>query len=92
MLNKFAPSSEQIYRHSCNSSTPSSCINAALLASRVWKISGGVVILLVCAINMYFVVVYVTSLDSVLLYVLVSLFSVAYLCFVGYLVSHIYEN
>lgn len=54
----------------------------------VWKISGGVVILLVCAINMYFVVVYVTSLDSVLLYVLVSLFSVAYLCFVAYLVWH----
>ncbi|XP_075880578.1 natural resistance-associated macrophage protein 2-like [Nelusetta ayraudi] len=54
----------------------------------VWKISGGVVILLVCAINAYFVVVYVTSLDSVLLYVLVSLFSVAYVCFVGYLVWH----
>lgn len=54
---------------------------------RVWKIGGGVVILLVCAINMYFVVVYVTALNSVLLYVLAALFSVAYLCFVGYLVS-----
>ncbi|XP_071767244.1 natural resistance-associated macrophage protein 2-like isoform X1 [Centroberyx gerrardi] len=51
----------------------------------VWKISGGIVILVVCAINMYFVVVYVTALNSVLLYVLAALFSVAYLCFVGYL-------
>ncbi|XP_071350992.1 natural resistance-associated macrophage protein 2 isoform X2 [Trachinotus anak] len=54
----------------------------------VWKISGGVVILMVCAINMYFVVVYVTSLSSVLLYVLAALLSVAYLCFVGYLAWH----
>ncbi|KAF3689712.1 Natural resistance-associated macrophage protein 2 [Channa argus] len=50
-----------------------------------WKISGGVVILVVCAINVYFVVVYVTSLNSVLLYVFAALLSVAYLCFVGYL-------
>uniref|UniRef100_A0A8C4DPJ0 Solute carrier family 11 member 2 n=1 Tax=Dicentrarchus labrax TaxID=13489 RepID=A0A8C4DPJ0_DICLA len=55
----------------------------------VWKISGGVVILVVCAINMYFVVVYVTALNSVLLYVLAAIFSIAYLCFVGYLVSSI---
>ncbi|XP_070814940.1 natural resistance-associated macrophage protein 2-like isoform X1 [Chaetodon trifascialis] len=54
----------------------------------VWKISGGIVILVVCAINMYFVVVYVTSLNSVLLYVLSALLSVAYLCFVGYLAWH----
>nr|ABE97050.1 natural resistance-associated macrophage protein beta [Scophthalmus maximus] len=54
----------------------------------VWKISGSVVILVVCAINMYFVVVYVTSLNSVLLYVLASLLSIAYLCFVVYLVSY----
>lgn len=54
---------------------------------RAWKISGGVVILMVCAINMYFVVVYVTALNSVLLYVLAALLSIAYLCFVGYLVS-----
>lgn len=45
------------------------------------------VILVVCAINMYFVVVYVTALHNVLLYVLAALFSIAYLCFVGYLVS-----
>ncbi|XP_010780229.1 natural resistance-associated macrophage protein 2 isoform X1 [Notothenia coriiceps] len=54
----------------------------------VWKISGGIVILVVCAINMYFVVVYVTALHSVLLYVLAALLSLAYLCFVGYLAWH----
>lgn len=53
----------------------------------MWKISGGIIILGVCAINMYFVVVYMTSLESVVLYVLAALLSVAYLCFVGYLVS-----
>ncbi|XP_035633940.1 natural resistance-associated macrophage protein 2-like isoform X1 [Oncorhynchus keta] len=54
----------------------------------VWKIGGGVVILVVCAINMYFVVVYVTSLSSVALYVLAGFLCIAYLCFVGYLVWH----
>lgn len=52
----------------------------------MWKIGGGVVILVVCAINAYFVIVYVTTLNSVLLYVLAAVLSVAYLCFVGYLV------
>ncbi|XP_035500422.1 natural resistance-associated macrophage protein 2-like [Scophthalmus maximus] len=51
----------------------------------VFKIGGGVVILIVCAINMYFVVVYVTVLDSVWLYVLAAFLSIAYLTFVGYL-------
>ncbi|XP_035242767.1 natural resistance-associated macrophage protein 2 isoform X1 [Anguilla anguilla] len=50
-----------------------------------WKIGGGVVILMVCAINMYFVVVYVTTLNSVVLYVFAALLSFLYLCFVGYL-------
>ncbi|XP_033482264.1 natural resistance-associated macrophage protein 2-like isoform X1 [Epinephelus lanceolatus] len=54
----------------------------------VWKISGGIVILVVCAINMYFVVVYVTALNSVLLYIIAALLSIAYLCFVGYLAWH----
>ncbi|KAK5603319.1 hypothetical protein CRENBAI_010198 [Crenichthys baileyi] len=54
----------------------------------VWKISGGVVILVVCAINMYFVIVYVTALGSVLLYVIAALLSVAYLCFLIYLAWH----
>uniref|UniRef100_A0A669CUY0 Solute carrier family 11 member 2 n=1 Tax=Oreochromis niloticus TaxID=8128 RepID=A0A669CUY0_ORENI len=53
-----------------------------------WKISGGILILGVCAINMYFVIVYVTSLNSVVLYVLAALISVAYLAFVAYLVSY----
>ncbi|PWA29444.1 hypothetical protein CCH79_00017060 [Gambusia affinis] len=50
------------------------------------KIMGGLVILCVCAINMYFVVVYVTALNSVWLYVLAAFLSLAYLTFVGYLV------
>ncbi|XP_070766015.1 natural resistance-associated macrophage protein 2-like [Enoplosus armatus] len=50
-----------------------------------FKIIGGLVILLVCGINMYFVVVYVTALDSVWLYVLSAFLSIAYLTFVGYL-------
>uniref|UniRef100_A0A3Q2QE90 Solute carrier family 11 member 2 n=1 Tax=Fundulus heteroclitus TaxID=8078 RepID=A0A3Q2QE90_FUNHE len=54
----------------------------------VWKILGGVLILLVCAINMYFVIVYVTALKSILLYVIAALLSVAYLCFVIYLAWH----
>uniref|UniRef100_A0A8C7S8I0 Solute carrier family 11 member 2 n=1 Tax=Oncorhynchus mykiss TaxID=8022 RepID=A0A8C7S8I0_ONCMY len=55
-----------------------------------WKIGGGVVILLVCCINMYFVVIYVTSLNSVWLYVLAAFLCIAYLGFVGYLVSIFY--
>ncbi|XP_063330389.1 natural resistance-associated macrophage protein 2-like isoform X2 [Pelmatolapia mariae] len=53
-----------------------------------WKISGGILILGVCAINMYFVIVYVTALNSVVLYVLAALISVAYLAFVAYLAWH----
>ncbi|KAK7915648.1 hypothetical protein WMY93_011409 [Mugilogobius chulae] len=54
----------------------------------MWKIAGGFLTLVVCAINMYFVVIYVTSLNSIALYVLSALLSVAYLCFVGYLAWH----
>ncbi|XP_005804321.2 natural resistance-associated macrophage protein 2-like isoform X1 [Xiphophorus maculatus] len=53
-----------------------------------WKIAGGVLILVVCAINMYFVIVYVTALNSILLYVIAALLSVAYLAFVIYLAWH----
>nr|XP_004545080.2 natural resistance-associated macrophage protein 2 isoform X1 [Maylandia zebra]XP_004545081.2 natural resistance-associated macrophage protein 2 isoform X1 [Maylandia zebra] len=53
-----------------------------------WKISGGILILGVCAINIYFVIVYVTALNSVVLYVLAALLSVAYLAFVAYLAWH----
>ncbi|KAM9829072.1 natural resistance-associated macrophage protein 2-like [Syngnathus typhle] len=50
-----------------------------------FKIWGGLVILVVCAINMYFVVLYVSTLSHVWLYVLTAFLSVAYLAFVGYL-------
>ncbi|XP_041834674.1 natural resistance-associated macrophage protein 2-like isoform X1 [Melanotaenia boesemani] len=53
----------------------------------LWKILGSIVILVVCAINMYFVIVYVTALNSVLLYVLAGFLSVGYLCFVCYLAT-----
>ncbi|XP_043107474.1 natural resistance-associated macrophage protein 2 [Puntigrus tetrazona] len=52
----------------------------------VWKIGGGLLVLVVCAINMYFVVVYVTALNSTMLYIFSALLSVAYLSFVCYLV------
>lgn len=48
---------------------------------------GGLLIVLVCAINMYFVVIYVAALNSVWFYVLAAVLSVAYLSFVGYLVG-----
>uniref|UniRef100_A0A7N8WUS6 Natural resistance-associated macrophage protein 2-like n=1 Tax=Mastacembelus armatus TaxID=205130 RepID=A0A7N8WUS6_9TELE len=57
------------------------------LMTEVFKVGGGLVILVVCAINMYFVIVYVTALDSVWLYVLAAFLSIAYLTFVGYLVG-----
>lgn len=50
-----------------------------------WKIAGGVIVLIVCAINMYFVVVYVSSLHYVALYVMAALISFAYMSFVIYL-------
>ncbi|XP_076022962.1 natural resistance-associated macrophage protein 2-like [Genypterus blacodes] len=51
----------------------------------VYKIGGGVVIVIVCVINMYFVVVYVTALNSVWLYVLAAFLAIVYLGFAGYL-------
>ncbi|KAK2510731.1 hypothetical protein Q9233_017485 [Columba guinea] len=50
-----------------------------------WKVGGGLVILLVCSINMYFVVAYVRDLDHVALYVGAAVLSVLYLSFVAYL-------
>uniref|UniRef100_A0A8C6S971 Solute carrier family 11 member 2 n=1 Tax=Neogobius melanostomus TaxID=47308 RepID=A0A8C6S971_9GOBI len=52
-----------------------------------WKVGGSVVVLAVCCINVYFVVAYVTHLDTVWLYVLSAFLSLFYLGFVGYLVS-----
>ncbi|KAM3935206.1 natural resistance-associated macrophage protein 2 isoform 2-T3 [Leptodactylus fuscus] len=51
-----------------------------------WKIAGGILILIVCCINMYFVVVYVSSLGHLAFYIGAAILSVLYLCFVGYLV------
>ncbi|KAG8509094.1 Natural resistance-associated macrophage protein 2 [Galemys pyrenaicus] len=50
-----------------------------------WKIAGGILVLIVCSINMYFVVVYVQELGHVALYVVAAVVSVAYLSFVFYL-------
>ncbi|CAH2224548.1 natural resistance-associated macrophage 2 isoform X1 [Pelobates cultripes] len=50
-----------------------------------WKIAGGILILIVCSINIYFVVVYVSALGHVVFYVIAALLSVAYMCFVVYL-------
>ncbi|KAM8981628.1 natural resistance-associated macrophage protein 2 isoform 2-T2 [Sarcophilus harrisii] len=50
-----------------------------------WRIAGGIFVLLICSINMYFVVVYVEDLGNMALYVVAAVISVAYLCFVFYL-------
>ncbi|KAM8982477.1 natural resistance-associated macrophage protein 2-like isoform 2-T2 [Sarcophilus harrisii] len=50
-----------------------------------WKIAGGILVLIICAINMYFVVVYVEDLGNMTVYVVAAVLSVAYLCFVCYL-------
>ena len=61
--------------------------NCADSSERGWRITGGVVVLIICSINMYFVVVYVQDLGHVALYVVAAVVSVAYLSFVFYLVS-----
>ncbi|KAI2565701.1 solute carrier family 11 member 2 [Homo sapiens] len=50
-----------------------------------WRIAGGILVLIICSINMYFVVVYVRDLGHVALYVVAAVVSVAYLGFVFYL-------
>ncbi|KAM7338232.1 hypothetical protein ACRRTK_001716 [Alexandromys fortis] len=52
-----------------------------------WRIAGGILSLIVCSINMYFVVVYVHDLGHLAVYVVAVMTSVAYLSFVFYLVS-----
>ncbi|KAB0378599.1 hypothetical protein FD755_010177 [Muntiacus reevesi] len=49
------------------------------------RIVGGIVVLIICSINMYFVVVYVQDLGHMVLYVVAAVVSVAYLSFVFYL-------
>ncbi|XP_078192805.1 natural resistance-associated macrophage protein 2 isoform X5 [Callithrix jacchus] len=50
-----------------------------------WRIAGGILVLIICSINMYFVLVYVQELGHVVLYVVAGVVSVAYLGFVFYL-------
>ncbi|CAN8207282.1 unnamed protein product [Coccothraustes coccothraustes] len=50
-----------------------------------WRVAGGLLILLICCINMYFVVAYVMDLHSLALYIGAALLSVVYLAFVAYL-------
>ncbi|KAK2102177.1 hypothetical protein P7K49_019844 [Saguinus oedipus] len=52
---------------------------------RGWRIAGGILVLIICSINMYFVLVYVQELGHVVLYVVAGVVSVAYLGFVFYL-------
>lgn len=59
------------------------------LCCRGWRIAGGILVLIVCSINMYFVVVYVQELGHLALYVVAAVISVAYLTFVFYLVSSV---
>lgn len=55
--------------------------------SRGWKIAGGILVIIIISINMYFVVIYVTALGQMVLYVIASIISIVYLAFVAYLVS-----
>ncbi|NXO28276.1 NRAM2 protein, partial [Cisticola juncidis] len=50
-----------------------------------WRVAGGLLILLICSINMYFVVDYVMSLHSLGLYIGAAVLSLIYLSFVAYL-------
>ncbi|XP_077339792.1 natural resistance-associated macrophage protein 2 isoform X2 [Lithobates pipiens] len=50
-----------------------------------WKIAGGILILIICCINIYFVIIYVSALGNIGLYIGAAILSVAYLCFVAYL-------
>ncbi|KAF4798579.1 hypothetical protein TURU_062996 [Turdus rufiventris] len=57
-----------------------------------WKVAGGLLILLICCINMYFVVIYVISLNNLGLYIGAAVLSVVYLSFVAYLNSEGLEH
>ena len=94
-LHQSAVSDERLRQRSVGVRRPDpdddddACPSAAvLLPCRVFKVAGGLLVLLVCVINMYFVVIYVAALHSVWLYVMAALLSAAYLTFVGYLVSY----
>ncbi|XP_048338932.1 natural resistance-associated macrophage protein 2-like [Sphaerodactylus townsendi] len=50
-----------------------------------WKIAGGILVVIIISINMYFVVIYVTALGQMVLYVIAAIMSFVYLAFVAYL-------
>ncbi|XP_078057170.1 natural resistance-associated macrophage protein 2-like [Mustelus asterias] len=50
-----------------------------------WKIIGGIIILIICCINIYFVVNYVWSLQKLVFYIVAAIVAFAYLSFVSYL-------
>ncbi|XP_054033453.1 natural resistance-associated macrophage protein 2 [Dryobates pubescens] len=50
-----------------------------------WRVAGGLLILLICCINIYFVVAYVLALGHLALYVGAAILSLLYLAFVAYL-------
>ncbi|XP_006870198.1 PREDICTED: natural resistance-associated macrophage protein 2-like [Chrysochloris asiatica] len=50
-----------------------------------WRVAGGILVVVICSINMYLVVSYVQGLGQMVLYVVAALISVAYLSFVFYL-------
>ncbi|XP_059812153.1 natural resistance-associated macrophage protein 2-like [Hypanus sabinus] len=52
----------------------------------IWKIIGGVIILIICCINIYFVIDYVSSLSIMAIYIVAAIVAIAYLAFVSYLV------
>lgn len=58
-----------------------------LCSCRLMKVGGGLLILMICSINLYFVFSYVIALHTVWLYVMAAFFCFAYLTFVGYLVG-----
>ncbi|XP_041036421.1 natural resistance-associated macrophage protein 2-like [Carcharodon carcharias] len=51
----------------------------------VWKIIGGIIILIICCINIYFVVDYIWGLQLMVFYIVAAIVAVAYLCFISYL-------
>ncbi|XP_067881094.1 natural resistance-associated macrophage protein 2-like isoform X3 [Heterodontus francisci] len=52
----------------------------------VWKIIGGIIILAICCINIYFVIEYISSLQILALYIVAAIVAVAYLSFIFYLI------
>ncbi|KAI1229801.1 hypothetical protein IHE44_0010804 [Lamprotornis superbus] len=65
--------------------TRSIAVTPTLFVAIFQDVAGGLLILLICCINMYFVVAYVMSLHNLGLYIGAAVLSVIYLSFVAYL-------